>query len=469
MGRITLEKVRELLREEEKRFEESHKRSRVLFEEAKKNWVGGVPMSWMRIWPGGFPVFVERAEGVYITDVDGHRYLDLCLGDTGGLCGHANPKIVDAITRQMRTRGTTTMLPTDDIVWVGRELERRFHLPFWQVLMTATDANRMALKVARSFTGRQLILCFNGTYHGSVDETLVVSFFGELIPIPGMFGPIVNDASLMTRVVDFNDVQALEEALAPGDIACVITEPVMTNIGIIYPEPGYHDALRELTRKYGTLLLIDETHSLCAGPEGVTGEMGLEPDIFVAGKFMAGGYPAAVLGLSREISGWMASRRPWHTFFGFGGTLSGNATAVAGIRAALEHVLTTETFMRMKELASRMEQGLERIIKDNALAWYVARIGCRVEFRFLERPPRNGSEALFAEVDYNSVDIVNEGLTGPLDALIHLWCANRGILLTPVHEMALVGPDATEKDVDHYVDTIAALVAELKRQPGRAP
>ncbi|HOM27885.1 MAG TPA: transaminase [Deltaproteobacteria bacterium] len=461
MARISLEKVRELLAQEEERFARLRPRSRALFEEAKRNWTGGVPMSWMRIWPGGFPVFVAEAEGVTVVDVDGHSYLDLCLGDTGGLCGHAHPKIVEAIYDQMRRRGTTTMLPTEDVIWVGRELEHRFSLPAWQVLMTATDANRMALKVARSFTGRQLVLCFNGTYHGSVDETLVVNFFGELVTIPGMLGPIVKDASLMTKVIDFNDVDALEEALAPGDVACVITEPVMTNIGIIYPQPGYHEALRRLTRKYGTLLLIDETHSLCAGPRGVTGEMGLEPDIFVAGKFIAGGYPAAVLGFTREISDWMASRLPWHNFFGFGGTLSGNATAVAGIRAALEHVLTDENFSRMKALASRMEQGLARVIAGHGLEWYVARIGCRVEFRFLPKPPKNGSEALFSEVDYNAVDIVSEGLTGPLDALIHVWCANRGILLTPVHEMTLVGPAATERDVDRYVDTIAGLVEEL--------
>ena len=461
MAEITLERVRKLLAREEERFVRERPKSKAMFERAKKNLVGGVPMSWMRIWTGGFPVFVHGAEGVHITDVDGHRYLDLCLGDTGGLCGHANPKIVDAISRQMQTRGTTTMLPTEDSIWVGQELERRFGLPYWQVLMTATDANRMALKVARSFTDRHLILAFNGTYHGSVDETLVADFFGNLITVPNMLGPMIKDPSTVTRVVDFNDIAALEKALAPRDIACVITEPVMTNIGIIFPEPGYHQALRDLTRKHGTLLLIDETHSMCAGPRGVTGEMNLEPDIFVVGKFIAGGYPAAVQGLSREIADFLAQRVPWSNFFGYGGTLSGNATAVAGIRAALEHVINDENFSRMVRLARRMEEGLARIIEDHSLEWYVARIGCRVEFRFLPRPPRTGSEALFAEVEYNKVDITTEGLTGPLDGLIHVYCANRGILLTPVHEMALVGPTTDEKEVDHYVDTIGELVSEL--------
>lgn len=463
MAQPTLERVRSLLEKETDRFVAERPRSRALFEEAGGSLVGGVPMSWMRIWSGGFPVFVAGAEGVHVTDVDGHRYLDLCLGDTGALCGHAHPQILEAVSAQMRDRGTTTLLPTEDCIWVGEELQRRFGLPFWQVLMTATDANRMALKVARSFTGRRLVLAFNGTYHGSVDETLVVDFFGELVNIPGMMGPIVPDPKVMTRMVEFNDVEALERALEPGDVACVITEPVMTNLGIIHPEPGFLEALRSLTRRHGTLLLLDETHTMCAGPRGVTGEAGLEPDMFVAGKFIAGGYPAAVLGMTREISEWVAGRTAWQNFFGFGGTLSGNATAMAGIRAALEHAITDENFQRMTALGQRMQDGLEKVISDAGLPWYTSRIGCRVEFRFLPHPPRNGGEAAFTQVDYNAVDIVNEGLTGPLDALVHVWCANRGILLTPVHEMALVGPTATADEVDRYVATIRELATELLR------
>ncbi len=461
MAQITVDRVREILDREQRTYEKKHPKSKELFERTSKYLVGGVPMSWMRIWVGGFPVFVEKAEGVYIWDVDGHKYLDLCLGDTGGLCGHANPQIVDAITEQMRNRGTTTMLPTEDCIWVAEELERRFGLPYWQVLMTASDANRMALKVAREYTGRRLILAFNGTYHGTVDETLCVNILGTLINIPGLMGPIVEDPSIMTKMIEFNDIDALEEALAPQDVACVITEPVMTNVGIIKPQPGFHEALREKTRKYGTLLLIDETHSMCAGPRGVTGEIGLEPDIFVVGKFIAGGYPGAALGFSKEIAEWFAKRRPWHTFFGFGGTLSGNATAVAGMKAALQNVLTEEKFSRMVELAKRMEEGIAKIIKENDLGWYVERIGCRVEFRFMPNPPKNGAEALFHEVDYNPVDLIGEGLTGPLEELIHIYCANRNILLTPVHEMALVGPTATEEDIDHYMSVIAELVSEL--------
>lgn len=461
MGKITLEKVKGLLKREEERYAKDHPGSEKLFAEAKKNYVSGVPMSWMRIWSGGFPLFVEKAEGVYVTDVDGHQYLDLCLGDTGGLCGHANPHIVKAVHEQMMNRGTTTMLPTEDCIWVGQELERRFKLPAWQILMSASDANRFALKAAREYTGRRLILAMNATYHGSVDETLCFKLGGMLIHYPGMMGPIMKDPSETTRMVEFNDLPALEEELKTGEIACVITEPAMTNVGIIKPDPGYLEGVRELTREYGSLLLIDETHTMCAGPRGFTGSLDLVPDIFVAGKFIAGGYPGAILGFNREITRWLEKRIAWHNFFGFGGTLSGNAVAVAGIRAALEHVLNEDTFSKMIQLAEIMESGIADLIKRYDLDWYVSRIGCRVEFRFTPQAPKSGGEALLNDAEYNEIDMIEEGLTGPIEALVHLYCANRGILLTPIHEMALVGPTATKNDVDRYVSTLEEMVKEL--------
>lgn len=459
MAEITLQKVKGLLAREEKRYAEERPKSKALYERARRCYAGGVPMSWMRIWPGGFPVFVREAAGTHLTDVDGHRYLDLCLGDTGALLGHAPPAVVDPLTEQLK-KGITTMLPTEDSIEVGEELARRFGLPYWQILMTASDANRMALKAAREFTGRRLTLAFNASYHGSVDETLVVDFFGNMMNMPGLMGPLVADPSTMTRIVEFNDVEGLEAALAPGDVACVIAEPVMTNVGIIHPEPGFHDALRSLTRKYGTLLLIDETHSICGGPAGMTGELKLEPDIFVLGKLVAGGYPAAVLGLSQELGEMIAERIPWFNFFGFGGTLSGNAPAVAAIKATLRHLLTEESYARMIPLAKKVEEGIGAIIREHRLPWYVARIGCRVEFRFLPGPPRRGIDTLF-DVEYNEVDLLTEGLTGPLEMLIHIYCTNRGILLSPVHDMALISPVTTEDDVARYVEVIGELVQEL--------
>ena len=461
MSKITLEKVKTLLKREEQRYAREHPKSQQLFEEARKNFVSGVPMSWMRIWSGGFPLFVEKAEGVYITDVDGHSYLDLCLGDTGGLCGHANPHIVKAVHEQMLNRGTTTMLPTEDCIWVGQELERRFKLPSWQILMSASDANRFALKAAREYTGRRLILAMNATYHGSVDETLCFKFGDMLIHYPGMMGPIMKDPSETTRMVEFNDLASLEVELKTGEIACVITEPAMTNVGIIKPEADYLEGVRELTKKYGTLLLIDETHTMCAGPRGFTGSMDLIPDIFVAGKFIAGGYPGAILGFNRELTDWLEKRVAWHNFFGFGGTLSGNAVAVASIRAALEKVLNENTFSRMIQLAETMEYEIAKLIEEHQLDWYVSRIGCRVEFRFTPQAPKSGGEALLNDAEYNEVDIIEEGLTGPIEALVHIYCANRGVLLTPIHEMALVGPTATEDDIYKYVSILEEMVKEL--------
>lgn len=459
MAEITLKKVKERLAREEKNYAAGRPRSKELFTEARHSYAAGVPMSWMQIWPGGFPIFVQEAKGARITDVDGNSYLDLCLGDTGALLGHAPPAVIGPLTEQLN-KGITTMLPTEDCLEVGAELSRRFGLPCWQILMTASDANRMALKIAREFTGRRLTLAFNAAYHGSVDETLVVDFFGNLMNMPGLMGPLVEDPSKMTRIVEFNDVEALKEALAPGDVACVIAEPVITNVGIIHPDPGFHDALRRLTREHGTLLLIDETHSICGGPAGMTGELGLDPDIFVLGKPIAGGYPAAVLGLTREIAQMIEKRVPWHNFFGFGGTLSGNPAAVTAIRATLEHLLTEESFDRMVPLAKKMEEGIAAVIKRHNLPWYVARIGCRVEFRFLPEPPKRGIDTFF-DVEYNEVDLLTEGLSGPLELYIHLYCANRGILLSPVHNMALVSPQTTEEEVDHYVQIIGECVQDL--------
>jgi len=460
VAKITLDRVRELLAREEERYNLRCPGSKALYEEACGFYVDGVPMSWMRIWPGYFPVFVKEARGARLIDVDDNEYTDFCLGDTGALLGHSPPQLLGPLYEQMK-KGITTLLPNEDSIWVGRELSERFGLPYWQILMTASDANRMALKVARELTGRRLVLAFNASYHGSVDETLVVDFFGNLMHIPGSMGPLVEDPAKMTRIVEFNDTDALEEALSPGDVACVITEPVMTNVGIIHPEPGFHEALRSLTRKYGSYLLIDETHSICGGPSGMTGELNLKPDIFVLGKPIAGGYPAAVLGFNREIAQALGKRVPWHNFFGFGGTLSGNPAAVAAIKATLNSLLTRESFDYMIPLAEKMENSIAAVIARYELPWYVARIGCRVEFRFLPEQPRCGMDTIKEEVDYNAVDLLTEGLTGPLEALFHLYCTNRGILLSPVHDMALISPSTVDEEVDLYVETIEGCIKEL--------
>lgn len=434
---IDRERLNLLLSREVQLFEEQHPRSRQLFERATAHLLGGVPMNWMVRWAGPYPVFVQAGEGAYLTDVDGRRYLDLCLGDTGAMTGHAPRAMLEALTGQAR-RGLTFMLPTEESVWVGEELSRRFGLPYWQFTLTATDANRFALRLARQVTGRPRVLVFNWCYHGSVDEAFVTLADGVARSRWGNIGPAV-DPALTTRVVEFNDVAALEAALAPGDVACVLAEPAMTNIGIIHPEPGFHAALRDITRRTGTLLVLDETHTICAGPRGYTGAYGLQPDLLTIGKPIAGGVPAAAYGLSAEVAGRIEAEKDRidQDAGGIGGTLAGNALAVAAMRATLEQVLTEAAFARTIPLAERFEAGVRAAIDDCGLPWNVTRLGCRAEYWFRPQPARNGAEAAAA-------------IDPPLERYMHLFALNRGILLTPFHNMALIAPDTTEADIDYH-------------------
>jgi glutamate-1-semialdehyde 2,1-aminomutase len=422
---------------EARRFRESHPRSLALFERAGRTLAGGVPMPWMVRWAGGFPIFVESGEGAYLTDVDGHRYLDLCLGDTGAMTGHAPAATVAAVQAQAG-RGFTYMLPTPDAVWVGEELARRFGLPYWQFALTATDANRFAIRLARHLTGRPRILVFNWCYHGTVDEAFATLVDGRTVARDGNLGPPV-DLAQTTRVVEFNDPAGLEAALAHGDVACVLAEPALTNVGIVHPDPGFHELLRAATRRAGTLLVIDETHTICAGPGGYTRAHGLEPDVLTLGKAVAGGVPAAVYGFSESVARELAGRIRTDTADtgGIGGTLAGNALATSAMRATLEYELTEASYARTIPLAERFARGVEAVIADERLPWIVKRLGCRVEYWFRPVPPRNGGEAAAA------VDV-------DLERYMHLAALNRGILLTPFHNMALLAPTVTEADVDRH-------------------
>jgi len=435
-----------LLADEERRFHEAHPRSLALFERARRSLLGGVPMHWMVRWAGGFPLFASGAEGAHLTDVDGHRYLDLCLGDTGAMTGHAPAATVEAV-RAQAGRGFTFMLPTEDAVWVGEELARRFGLPYWQFAVTATDANRFAIRLAREITGRPRILVFNWCYHGTVDETFAILRDGRVVARDGNVGPPV-DPAVTTRVVEFNDLPALEAALAHGDVACVLAEPALTNVGIVHPEPGFHAALRELTRRAGTLLIIDETHTICAGPGGYTRAHGLDPDILTLGKPVAGGVPGAVYGLSEAVADQVLahSRLDVADTGGIGGTLAANALASAAMRATLEHVLTDASFRRTIPLAERFAVGVEHVIAELSLPWIVKRLGCRVEYWFRPAAPRNGGEAA-AAVDPD------------LERYMHLAALNREILLTPFHNMALLAPAVTEADVDRHTEVFRESVS----------
>ena len=434
--------------EEEQRFVATHPRSAVLAKEAKTNLLCGVPMAWMTRWPGSFPIFFDSAEGAHFIDVDGISYIDFCLGDTGAMTGHGLPQVAEALYAQAK-RGITTMLPSVDAAWVGGELARRFGLPFWQMAMTATDANRFVLRFARHVTGRPKVLVFDWCYHGTVDEALAtIDDDGRTVNRPGNLGAPF-DTSTTTVVVPFNDLAALEAALATGEIACVLAEPALTNIGIVMPDPGFHDELRRLTRAHGTLLVIDETHTICVGPGGATAAWGLDPDFFVIGKTIGGGMPAAAYGMTAEIAEQLAPTidKSAVDVSGVGGTLTGNALAVAAVRATLSSALREEDFAHMIPLATAWTAGVRDTIDRHSLPWHVQQLGGRAEYWFCP-PPRDGAAAAAAVDD-------------ELDAFMHLWAINRGILLTPFHNMALMSPHHTSADVDAHTEVFADAVAAL--------
>jgi glutamate-1-semialdehyde 2,1-aminomutase len=439
----------ELHAREERRFVETHPRSRELAERGRASLFEGVPMHWMRKWPGEFPVFVSEASGARFVDVDGHEYVDFCLGDTGAMTGHAPAPTLRAVAEQA-AKGITLMLPSEDALWVSQELTRRFGVSAWQFALTATDANRFTIRLARHVTGRDKILVFNWSYHGTVDETFAtLGADGVVRARSGNLGPPV-DPAVTTRVVEFNNIDALERELASGDVALVLTEPALTNVGIVHPEPGFHDALRALTREHGTLLAIDETHTICCGPGGFTQAHGLDPDVVTIGKPIAGGIPAAAYGFSEEFATRLAGRIELEDVDvgGVGGTLAANALSLAAMRATLAEVLTAEAFERMIPLAERWTHGVEAGIAESALPWHVTRLGCRAEYLFGPDRPRTGGEA-------------HDAGNFELEHYLHLHALNRGILLTPFHNMALMSPATTQADVDRHTEVFREAVLEL--------
>jgi glutamate-1-semialdehyde 2,1-aminomutase len=415
---------------------------------------GGVPMTWMNKNAGGFPIYLERARGNRVWDIDGFEYLDFALGDTGAMAGHSPPATVTAIQQRIDTvgglGGITTMLPTEDAEWVGAELTRRFGLERWSFSLTATDANRWAIRLARALTGRSKILFNSYCYHGSVDESLiVVGPDGEGMSRPGNVGEPV-DVTVTSRVAEFNDLEGLERQLAHGDVAAVLMEPALTNIGIVLPEPGYLEGVRELTRRYSVLLINDETHTFSAGPGGATRAWGLEPDILVIGKSIAGGIPMGAYGLSAELADRALARSDLDLvdMGGVGGTLAGNPLSIAATRATLEHVLTDQAFTQMIVTATYFAGGVQSVIDQYSLPWSLSQLGARAEYRFANPAPRNGTQSA-ASAD------------AELEDLIHLYLLNRGICLTPFHNMALMSPVTSTADVDLHHSVFSAAIGEL--------
>ena len=410
---------------------------------------GGVPMSWMSKWPGKYPLFVASARGAHFTDIDGNEYIDLCLGDTGSMTGHSPAATVAAIRAQL-DRGMTAMLPTDDAVAVSSELARRFGLPLWQFTVSATDANRHVIRYSRLITGRSKIIVIDRCYHGSVDESFAtLDLDGRTIAREGNIGaPVALDQT--TRVVEFNDLNGMEAALRHGDVAAILMEPAMTNVGIVAPEPGYLTAVGELAKKYGALWIIDETHTISVGPGGMTAELGLTPDFLTIGKAIGGGIPTGTFGMTRDVAAAIAAKTEREVIDtgGIGGTLAGNALSLAAMRATLTEVLTESNFKKMIALGNRWCDGVDAAIKEFGLPWHCNRLGARGEYLFQGHAAKTGREAAAAG-DFE------------LEQYIHLRLLNDGFLLTPFHNMALMSPDTTESDVDAHTAAFRAMCRDL--------
>ena len=425
-------------------------KSRALFERAD-HLFGRVPMTWMNKWSGGYPLYLAGAHGNRITDVDGNEYVDFALGDTGAMAGHSPKPTVAAVEKRIgQEGGITTMMPTGDAEWVAAELTRRFGMPLWSFSLTATDANRWALRIARMVTGRSKVMAFSYCYHGSVDETFVITGAdGGAAPRGGNVGPAV-PIDQTTRVAEFNDLASVEAGLAHGDVAVLIMEPALTNIGIVLPEPGFLDGVRDLCDQYGTLLLIDETHTISAGPGGCTAAWGLRPDIFVIGKSIGGGIPTGAYGITQALADAVATREDADLVDvgGVGGTLAGNVLSTAAMRATLGDVLTDEAFAHMIELATRFRDGVEQVLSQYLVPWSIEQLGARAEYRFCSPAPRSGSESAAAHDD-------------DLEEYLHLFLSNRGVLITPFHNMALMCPQTTAVDVDLHSLLFGEAVAQI--------
>jgi glutamate-1-semialdehyde 2,1-aminomutase len=436
---------------ERERFAQAHPRSRALFERARGSLVSGVPMTWMAKWAGGHPVYAARAHGATVEDVDGNRYVDFALGDTGAMAGHSPPATVAAVERRLSGQGgATLMLPTEDAAWVGDELGRRFGLPLWSFALTATDANRWALRLCRAMTGRPQVLVFSHCYHGSVDETFVTLNAGARPRSrAGNVGPAV-DPTQTTRVCEFNDLEAVERLLADERVACVLTEPALTNIGIVLPEPGFLDGLRAACDRTGTLLIIDETHTLSAGPGGCTAAWGLRPDLVTIGKAIAGGIPIGAYGVSAAVGARIDALEDADLVDvgGVGGTLAGNPLSLAAARATLDEVLTPDAFAAMTALCERFVAGVRAVLAARGVPWSIVPLGARAELAFAPDPPRSGGASAALH-------------DAELEELLHLFMLNRGVLITPFHNMALMSPAITEADVDRHTEVFAEAVAAL--------
>jgi len=422
------------------RFRRDRPRSLAMLSRARAHMPNGTPMAWMAS-EYEQPVYIDHGQGAGFTDLDGFTYVDFNASDMAMFCGHANPAIVAAVVAQA-ARSTQFLLPTEASVEVAEELARRYPLQHWQFTLSATQANTEAIRLARAVTGREVVVLFEGHYHGHFEEGLVDLADGQARTVQrGLSRGITG----RVRIAQFNDPSTLRTALEPGDVALVLTEPAMTNgIHLLLPEPGWHEALRELTRQHGTVLAIDETHTHVVGPGGATGMWQLEPDVVTIGKAVAGGLPLGAYGVTAELGDQLDVARNVAT----GGTLFGNPLCAAAARAALTQVLLPEAYQHTTALGGELADGIGQAIAAAGLPWTAIRFGPRTG-QWYGPMPRTGAQA-HALAD------------GQLTRLIRIWLANRGIWEALPGAGPTVSIPVTRADVTRYVNAYAELLAQLR-------
>jgi len=437
-----------LLARERQTYTERNPKSAAQAARAAQHLLFGVPLHWMNDWATPFALQVSSAQGAHLSDIDGHTLADFCLGDTGAMFGHSPPVVSRALAEQAQ-RGCTTMLASEDAVIVAEALAQRFGLPMWQFAMTATDANRFVLRWIRAATQRKVLLVFNGCYHGTVEDVFVDLVDGKPVQRHSLLGQ-VHALTQTTRVVEFNDLAALQAALAPGDVACVLAEPVMTNIGMVLPQSGFWEQAQALIRRHGAMLVMDETHTISSGPGGYCQAHGLRADAVVVGKPLGGGMPCAAYGFSAELAQRVVAAKhnapAGHS--GIGTTLTANLLAMAAMRATLTELMTPAIYAPMHALTSTLSEGLRAVIAHHKLPWCVTQVGARTEFQFCATPPVNGTQA-------------GQAMNPALEHAIHLYLLNRGVLITPFHNMMLICPDTTADDVRLLLRAFNGALSEL--------
>ena len=434
---------------EQARYVATHPRSVALAAEDARHYLFGVPMHWMRDWPTPATLHVERARGNRLVDADGHEIVDFCLGDTGAMFGHSPEPVAQAIASQA-AQGLTAMLPSVRSAEVGRLLARTFGLPRWQITLSASDANRFVIRWARAITGRPKVLVFDGCYHGTVDDTLVDrAGDGRTLTRASLLGQ-VHDLALGTVVVPFNDAAAVRAALAQGDVACVLTEPELTNCGLVPARPGFLEDVQRACAEHGCLLVLDETHTISSGWGGQGRQQGLQPDVIVVGKAVAGGLPCAVYGFTEAVDARMqaAKRAAPDGHSGIGTTLSANLLALAALQAHLAEVMTPAVYAGMLAHAALLEKRLVEVIAAAGVPWTVTRLGARMELQFCAVTPADAAAARAA-------------MDAALEQALHLYLLNRGLLVTPFHNMLLVAPQTGTSDIERLVGAVGAFLSEV--------